>query len=761
MTHQTFLTDLKATRDRGEWWVVLTIADSSGNPVTLTYSRRGTRNKTMSVTVAGDVISAHQRFDKRVLKVPEITHSMWREGAFLSNSLPSYSNLIINNTDRGLDQYAPKNGYIWLGGIIKVYFFDYMDIAGTIGKKFEGKLGQPTFGLNYELNIPVVGNEEQFNRPLHNRVYRGTSYQLEIFGEKTISYGTPAAVNLTGNLTLEGWFWLEALPTVGRRVWGWGSGANFPWSLGVINDGTIVLSCTISGGLQFRVSTTILGIKKPYHISVRTLGRDVVFTIWDDDNQTLTQETWVNAFTSAARDAFATGGAGTGYLLRSDSDATFTPWFDEMRVWNYYRTDQEIAQDRFRPLNSGTVPATCVHYTSMDHSTGTTVTDHSATAAHGTITGVGTHTWLWAMEGGSSLAGTSKIDVIGMRGGVRPILVDPIRYIYQAHWGDTQSIQAYEGGSARTMSATLASMRALMVSVAPAAGNATQYLARGYFKLPPIPSLPVSALVSGAKDGTLGYVETVSKVSRYLATRRAGIADPGGINTSSYTTFEAGTNPVVGFAYYDGGRDKKVRGALDDVLRSGMAWWGYLRGSSLFHIQRFSTSGVASKNYDERYIVNIEDTSSEAVIYGVEVRYKYNDVVHSEEQMATSVKGTAAWETFTKPFLIKSAIDETLRGKYEGKGGKILPVETGLYYDNDAQTLANDLLAMLKGFKQTYRIDLTIVAIADDRGQIETIAYRLQDGTVVCSLYGSESYLVVTVIDKGQEGLVAHDVLLV
>ncbi len=763
MSHSTFITDPKATRDRGEWWVLLTITDPSGNPITLGFSRRGIGNKGVTVSVSGDTILSHQRFEKRILKIPEITHSMWKEGSFLSNSLPSYSNFIINNTDRGLDQYSPKKGYVWLGGSIKVYFFDYNDIPGTIGKKFEGRLGQPSFGLNYQLSIPVLGNEEQFNRTLHNRLYRGTSYQLELnSGTGLVSFGTPAAVKLTGSLTLEGWVWLDALPSSGYTIaqvmalksWGWGSGVTFPWSLGFNALGQMILGCTISSALESKTSVTQLG-QKPCHIAVRIAGRDVAFLIWDDDNQTLTSEYYTNAFSSSTRDT-----ASGNYQIKIND--TFVPWFDEMRVWNYYRTDQEVAQDRFRPLNSSgsSIPATCVHYTSMDHSSGTTVTDHSATAAHGTITGGSA--WLWAMEGGASLAGTPKPDVLGLRGGVKPVLVDPIRGVYQVHWGTTQAIQAYEGGESRIMDATLASMRALMISGTPAAGHAAQYLARGYFKLPsPTPSLPISCLVNGAKDGPLGYVETVSKVSRYLATRRANISDPSGIDTSSYTTYESGFNPSIGFVYYDGGKDKKIRGVLDDVLRSGMGWWGYMRGSSLFHIQRISISGAASKSYDERNITNIQDTSSDNIIYGVEVRYRYNDVVHSEEQVASSIKGTIAWETFTKPFLYKSATDENLKGKYEGKGGRILVIETGLYYDNDAQILANSLLSILKGFKQTYRIDLTTTAIADDRGQIENISYRLQDGTIVCSLDGTENYLVVTIIDKGQDGLVIHDVIII
>jgi hypothetical protein len=110
MSHLTFITDTKATRDRGEWWVLLTITDPNGNPVTLGFSRRGVGNKGVTVSISGDTILAHQRFEKRILKVPEITHSMWKEGSFLSGSLPSYSNFVINNTDRGLDQYSPKKG---------------------------------------------------------------------------------------------------------------------------------------------------------------------------------------------------------------------------------------------------------------------------------------------------------------------------------------------------------------------------------------------------------------------------------------------------------------------------------------------------------------------------------------------------------------------------------------------------------------------------------------------------------------------------
>jgi len=766
MSFADFAADRKAFSQRAEWWIVFQITDPNGSLITLRFSKRGTRPGDLITTPEGETIAANNRFDKRIKVVPTITSSMWKDGNLLSNSLPTYGPVVFQNADRYFDQYHPRLGYVWAGNFIKVLCFDYINPASTIKRIFKGQIGNPQIGLNGEVTLPVFGYEEKFNRPTHSRIYRGTSYAVEFFGDKTASFGTPAACNITGDLTLEGWFWIEGLPTTTRRTWGWGSGATFPWSLGFQSTGEVIVAGTISGGVQSRASVAKLSILRFYHIACKITGRDVKFLVWDDEARTLTTETYANVFTSSTRQTFTTGGAGTGYLLKTDSDATFKPWFDELRVWNYARTDDEIAADRFRPLNTS-IPATCVHRLGCDEGVASSLTDSSATAAHGTITGAGTHTYLWVMEGGPELAGTPKPDTIGQKFGVRPILVDPIRNCYQVHWGSIASVQSSEGGNPHTMAATAASFRAFVTAAAPASGNALPYLAKGLFKLPATaPVLPIAAIVTGANDSALGSVTTSSKVAKYLGLR-AGLVDPTDFDSASITTFESGFNPVVGFTSYESrsstsekSQSGLIRDYLDLTLRSAGGWWGSLRGATVMSLSHFTTpSGSAVRALDQRVIIDIQDVSPETVIYEVEVRYHYNDVVMTEDQVASAIKGTTNWTQWTRPYLFKLATDSTLKATYEGKSGKRLVLETAIYNDSDAQALANNVLPIVKGIKTIYRVSLFPVALDAVIGETESIAYSLQTGVIVLGLTGNNG-LILTTVDQNQTGKLVHDLML-
>lgn len=781
MSFDTFIANPRAVKDFGDWWIIISITNPSGVTETLRFSRHGTRNRSTAIVVDGDTINAHEMFQKRISKIPTITHSMWKEGGILSSSsLPSYSTFSLINDDRGLDKYAPKEGYIWSGGTIKAYFFDRRNVQGTIKKMFHGQLGRPRFSLQSNVDVPVYGLDYKFNKPAHSRVYRGTSGMLELYALganiQTINYGTPAAVNLTGDMTTEQWIWLDALPTSFITMWGWEFAVGrWPWSITLSQTLLPRFRGTTAGTTYIAAGVNAFAIQKPYHFATIVSGRDVTFVIWDDDNQTQTIETFTNLFPSGARDSYNAAGAGNIYYYRTSQG--LRQWTDDNRVWNYARTIDEIVSNRHRPFKSGEIPSGLVHYTPFDEGTGTVVTDLSTTAANGAISGTGTHTWLWAMEGGPELAGTPKPDTIGKKFGMKPVLVDPIRNRYQVHFGSTQSIQSSEGGNPHAMQATASSMRAYLTAGAPAAGQALPYLARGYFTLPTaVPVLPIAAIVEGANDGSLGYVSTVSKVARYLASRRSDVVDPTDINTAGFTSFESGFNPTIGMTNYDtkytinpdGSRTATglLKDLLDKVLRSGYGWFGFPKGlfgsngNPLFHIDHFKSASVTPDSiYNQSHIINIEDISQESIIYEVEIRYHYNDVVMQEDQVASTIKGTVNWTQWTKPYLSKISTDKSLKDKYEGKGGKRLILETLIYNDSDAQTLGDHVLALVKGDRPAWRVTLTSTGLGATIGETESLGYTNKNNITVLGLDGLDKYILVTTVDRIQEGIVVHDLV--
>lgn len=582
MSYATFLADQTAVRDRGEFLVELYPKNASGVVTVIRVSRRGTAIGSSAITIGPDSIPAHVLYRKRLLKAPTLTQSIWSSGQILSSSLPSFGSGLFNNADGGLDQYQD---WTFAGCNYKVFFCDSADVSNTIGKIADGIMGHPQFGLS-TLEIPFLGRESLFDTPLSTHVYRGTGYMLELFGDRTVSYGAPAAVGITGSFTIEGWIWLDALPNTAVGYWAWIGGTGRPWGLIVNSNGTLRLDRMIGGVTESKTTTAALSVQKFYHFAFSVSGVVPTLYLWGDDAQTEIVET-LSSYSSATANAVA---GGATYALRSASNPTFRPWADEYRVWNVARTAGEIRADRFREIPSGSIPASLVHYTRFNDGTGTTVTDSSATGANGTISGAGTSTWLHSQEGGPELAGAPKPYCSGERFGCAPVLVDPVRQGYQvAGGGAIQDINSFEGGAPHTMVASSANFRTYLTTT-PAAGTSLRFLPFALFKLGSAPTLPVSATVKGYNGGALGYVDKGSTVTRDVVTRRGPkLVDPTGLDTVAFDAYAAVTPGIIG--YFEQVPDSKqvtIRSVLDQIMKSGAGYWGYNRASTLFTLKKFS-----------------------------------------------------------------------------------------------------------------------------------------------------------------------------
>lgn len=751
MSFASFLADAQAVRDRGEWLAVFSIPGPSGT-VTLRYSRRGTATGSAAVTIGSDTIAAHTPFRRRLIVAPSMAQSLWRPGAVLGRSVPSFGTVELVNADGGLDAYRPAAGYRWGAGTGKIYLCDFADIQNTIGKVFDGKLGRPEWGVGVPIRVPLLGRDADFAGMTSERVYRGGGYQLELFGDRTVSYGTPAAVNLTGSMTAYFWLWLEALPTTSRQTYGWLDATRIPWRLDLSAAGTFSLVTHIGGVSETVSSTLTLGTLHPYHFAMVISGRDVTFHRWDEDAQVLTSETFTNGLSSATRDANVAG----VLRLATRSDATYKPWFDEMYVWNVARTASEIANARKRPLAAGTVPAACVHYTPMDDGSGTTVTDRSATAANGTISGAGTSTWLWTCEGAAELAGTPKPDQWG-EGLNAPVLVDPIRNIFQCYGGGAgQSIVPDEGGVAHTLDANAASMRAF-ITTTPAAGHALPYLARGYFRLGSVPTLPICALVQGYNGGSVGYANAPGTISRKLVTERGPLlADPAGLDTASFTAYATASSAKTGL-YLP--QPVTIGEALDKANAGAAGWWGFLRADPLFHVERFAGPAVAADySFDARHIIDIVPAGAVGVVWEVVVLFAFNPVVLSEDQAAAAFKGTLGWQLRRQAWQEQRRSDDALRAQYPGAAGLSVTIETGLQTQADAGALADYLLALLKGEKEGWIVRLKATGLQVKVGQTCNLTYALQDGTQRAGLDGTKDFCILATEDLKQREEVKAEV---
>jgi hypothetical protein len=200
--------------------------------------------------------------------------------------------------------------------------------------------------------------------------------------------------------------------------------------------------------------------------------------------------------------------------------------------------------------------------------------------------------------------------------------------------------------------------------------------------------------------------------------------------------------------------------ALDFNMASGGGWWGYLKASALFHIQQFTgpSEGAPDYAFDQRRIVSLTPLPAEAVVYEVIVRYRHNDVVLKENEVSASIVGTLGWQQWTMEWQSQRSTDETLRSQYGNTGyGLSLTIDTGLQYAVDAKALADSLLRVLKGPKDGWTVTLDSTGYQLTPGMTVTLNVSLQQGTSRLNLDGNIHYLVMSVTNTLQQGIVQAD----
>jgi hypothetical protein len=342
---------------------------------------------------------------------------------------------------------------------------------------------------------------------------------------------------------------------------------------------------------------------------------------------------------------------------------------------------------------------------------------------------------------------------------VAPVLVDPVRQGYQvASGGAIQDVTTYEVGLSHTMDASSASYRAYLTTT-PAAGHSLRYLPRGLFKLGSQPLLPISALVKGYNGGSLGYVNKADTVIRDIVTRRGPkIIDPTDLDTSSFTAYGTANPGIVGI-YLP--QPSQISSVLDSLTSSGSGWWGYVRASTLFHLEKYSGPAVtADYSFTQRNIISITPLPPSAIVYEVVVRYRHNEVVlDSESQVATSVKSSLNWQQWTQEWQEQKRSDAAIRTAFPGSASISVTFDTNLQYSYDAGWLADYLIALIKGPKQGWTVTVSSVGLQATIGQTCTLSLTLQSGASTrLGLDGTKKYSIVSVMDDPQNGTVKLDI---
>ena len=136
---------------------------------------------------------------------------------------------------------------------------------------------------------------------------------------------------------------------------------------------------------------------------------------------------------------------------------------------------------------------------------------------------VNTYAGTGSAEGPATLKGTLKPKAFGNCQNVEPVLIDPVKLVYQVHDGAISAVSAvYEqalalGAATSTSSTTYAALAALTLTP----GQWASAPAVGMFRLGGQPSGKITADVLGALNGSSTYVSTLGTILPLLMTQNA------------------------------------------------------------------------------------------------------------------------------------------------------------------------------------------------------------------------------------------------
>lgn len=571
------------------------------------------------------------------------------------------------------------------------------------------------FGLDV-ITIPLRDPVRKFEDPLQSRRYMGTDFTLRLGAATNISYGAVAGAaakcNLTGDLTLEALIWIDAFGGGNSSLLFWDSTSR-PFATSLLTTGKLRFNAT--GYAAPIDSAAILSTKRRYHVQMVRAGSSITFRVWEVGANIETIETQ----TASA----ATGPSANGSLLFALGGFDFFGIVDELRLWNYAVTEDEWRDRRSRQLTTTEAALSSLKlYCKMNSTTGTTVTDSSASPANGTIGGA-TFNWLPSLEGKADLAGKVVPDGFGFVEDANPVLVYEPTRIYQVHSRNVGgSFTVSEGGATITAGTAYTDWLAFLLATTTAAQADTLNCTDGTFiRLGSNPSKPISVTFNGDATGS-GYVSTAADITRRIITTRGKtpLSDPGDLNTASYSALNTANSAVVGHYFSE---EISIEAAVKIFLGSvgAVGWFG--RTDRKHRVKRFEgASGSPVVTLTERQIISIEPEDVEQPAWEEILTYRPNYSVLSLDQMASGTISTARQAFLEKPVrtLPRTKASTKRRNKY----ARTDKVDTSLTTEADAITEADRRLALFSQTPRAFRVECSLVGLQLDRMDIVAIDYK-------------------------------------
>lgn len=550
------------------------------------------------------------------------------------------------------------------GRSVSIYHGGYSDLLGREMKFAEyglvhtGKMGAAVVNTDV-VEIPLKTQMSIFETPFQHRVFQGRGSCLYSDGSSAyVTIGTQATFD-DDDFTWEFSIWIEALPAAKRAIICRGVTDVDGYIIYLNTDGTITLQLNESGAHTELVSSALV-TGRWYRVSVRyngdTEARFYIDGEGDESSSTMSVHT-----ANAAR---------TLYFLREDASGADNPniHIDDVRFWNEQRFQEDIAPYWQREIEDGEIVELAAflkgYWRMNDSSPSVTVTDSTATAAHGDMTG---HACLWvpsltglASTGlVASVAGQPLPDVWGYNEGFEPVLIDEARGIYQVHGAKIEAF--YDANASPTTSAVAQggnrlalttsgafTSKAAFDAATPGPGQFINLITNGgaWIRLGSQQNKPITVACKGDKsDGT--YRTQLGDVVRYIIKTRGQnpLTDSDLVTTDFDTLNSLVNNP--GVIRYN---TKTVVSLLDVVnflINSVGAVMWRRRSDGKIRVKQFNGAagaGTPTITIDERDISY--DTDNPAIpvdppVGDWRINYSYNARVHTLEEMVDGVAKTA------------------------------------------------------------------------------------------------------------------------
>jgi hypothetical protein len=569
---------------------------------------------------------ALQRFESVLDKPYKFVAELFSGDRIGARSIPSLGDAELMNTDDSLDDLQEL---YWAGRDWDVYVGDEGAPWADFELVWPGKASAAKYTRDRVI-VPLEDVGKRFDQPAQSTLYKwesGTANSLIFDGSDNVNFGDVLDRG-TNSVTLAVAFVTSTAQNavlVGKGLVLNGSGGT-GYMIGVRGSGTPIYAECGDGTSQLRAFGASDYDDGAVHWAAVVVdkGADLVRAYYDGTELDTTDITGLGSLDNGDSLKFgennATGNRFTGRILKVYMDSTAL-------------TVSEVAAIMDDPDFNGYVfPAGELGAWPIDEGTGTSVGDIVG-SNDGTINGA---VWYGQRNGGADVQGKPVPMAYGPCDKVKPTMLDPIKRVFQFNDGGTNDLLGEwdQGSSLGGTDTDQASEETFWTGAGPTAPDVWTHLAKGLIRLGAAPVGELTLQIQGSTVG--GYTDQPHTIQRSIAANRAGISDPSGFDTASYTALGS-DQPGVGL--YVGSDERPTLAQLFDRLMSSFhAYWTIAR-TGVMSVGKLVAPGTPSATVTRDNIVagTLERIEAPPVHWRDRIGHAVNFTVQDANAMGSGV----------------------------------------------------------------------------------------------------------------------------